>query len=97
MDAYLQANQQLWNEWTQLHQATDFYDIAGFKAGNSTLRPIEREELREVAGKTLLHLQCHFGLDTLSWAREGALVTGVDLSDQSIAVARARKPSMAGA
>ena len=47
----------------------------GFKAGHSTLKPVERDELGDVSGKTLLHLQCHFGLDTLSWAREGAFVT----------------------
>ena len=46
------------------------------------------EELGNVAGKTLLHLQCHFGLDSLSWARLGARVTGVDFSDQAIALAR---------
>lgn len=89
MDTYLQSNQRLWNEWTGLHEHSPGYKVAEFKAGASTLRPIERAELTNVAGKTLLHLQCHFGLDTLSWAREGAIVTGVDLSDQSIALARA--------
>lgn len=88
MDDYLQSNQHLWNEWTTLHEQSPLYKVKEFKAGASTLRPIEREELTDVAGKTLLHLQCHFGLDTLSWAREGAIVTGVDLSDRSIALAR---------
>jgi SAM-dependent methyltransferase len=88
MDDYLQANQQLWNEWTILHEQSPQYKVAEFKAGASTLRPVERAELTNVAGKQLLHLQCHFGLDTLSWAREGAIVTGVDLSDRSIALAR---------
>jgi SAM-dependent methyltransferase len=63
------------------------YDIEGFKAGKSNLTPIELEELRDVAGKSLLHLQCHFGLDTLSWARLGAHVTGVDFSEDAIALA----------
>src|SRR5512147_3253183 len=89
MEDYLNSNQQLWNEWTGLHEQSPFYNVVGFKAGASTLRPIERQELTDVAGKTLLHLQCHFGLDTLSWARAGALATGVDLSDESIALARA--------
>ncbi len=89
MTDYLKSNQELWNEWTKLHEESPQYNVAGFKAGASTLRPIERAELTEVAGKTLLHLQCHFGLDTLSWARQGALVTGTDLSNQSIALARA--------
>jgi len=42
----------------------------------------------DVSGKTLLHLQCHFGLDTLSWARKGARVTGVDFSDKAIQIAK---------
>jgi SAM-dependent methyltransferase len=88
MDNYLHSNQDLWNYWTSLHEQSPVYKVAEFKAGVSTLRPVEREELTGVAGKTLLHLQCHFGLDTLSWAREGAFATGVDLSDKSIALAR---------
>lgn len=88
MDDYLQANQQLWNEWTTLHEQAPRYKVAAFKAGASTLRPVERAELTDVMGKTLLHLQCHFGLDTLSWARTGAIVTGVDLSDRPIDLAR---------
>jgi SAM-dependent methyltransferase len=89
MNEYLDTNQQLWNAWTALHEHSDFYDLPGFKAGKSSLRPIERAELTAVAGRSLLHLQCHFGLDTLSWARKGATVTGVDFSDQSIALAQA--------
>lgn len=88
MDDYRQANLKLWNDWTALHEKSEFYDIEGFKAGKIRLRSIEREELGDVTGKSLLHLQCHFGLDTLSWARLGAKVTGVDFSDQSIALAR---------
>jgi SAM-dependent methyltransferase len=88
MNDYLDINQQLWNTWTPLHETSDFYDLPGFKAGKSSLRPIERGELTDVAGRLLLHLQCHFGLDTLSWARKGAIVTGVDFSDRSIALAQ---------
>lgn len=88
MQDYLQANRDLWNEWTTLHEQSPLYKVKEFKSGASTLRPVERQELAGVAGKTLLHLQCHFGLDTLSWAREGAVVTGVDLSDRSIVLAR---------
>lgn len=88
MNDYLSANQRLWDAWTPLHETSDFYDLARFKAGGSSLRPIERAELTDVAGRRLLHLQCHFGLDTLSWARAGASVTGVDFSDRSIALAR---------
>src|SRR5512134_1839515 len=89
MDDHLQSNQLLWNEWTVLHEQSPRYNVAGFKAGISSLRPVERQELTDVAGKSLLHLQCHFGLDTLSWARAGAIVTGVDFSEKAIALAQA--------
>ena len=87
-DTFIDTNRSLWDGWTKLHAASAFYDVEGFKEGNSTLMPVEREELGEVAGKSLLHLQCHFGLDTLSWAREGAVVTGVDFSPEAIDLAR---------
>jgi len=95
MNEHLDTNRQLWNAWTALHELSDFYDLPGFKAGKSSLRPIERAELTDVAGRSLLHLQCHFGLDTLSWARQGAVVTGVDFSDQSIALAQALSTELA--
>jgi SAM-dependent methyltransferase len=88
MDGYLQANRKLWDNWTAQHEQSPFYDLAGFRAGKDRLRSIELQELGDVAGKSLLHLQCHFGLDTLAWARRGATVTGVDFSEQSIALAR---------
>jgi SAM-dependent methyltransferase len=70
------------------HLRSDFYDVASFKAGRNTLTPIEQALLPEVVGRTLLHLQCHFGLDTLSWARKGAIVTGLDISLPAIEAAR---------
>ena len=88
MDEYSYANQKLWNEWTAEHENSPFYDLDGFKAGKERLKSIELEEVGNVHAQTLLHLQCHFGLDTLAWARHGATVTGVDLSDRSIALAR---------
>jgi SAM-dependent methyltransferase len=75
------------DERTPIHVGSSFYDLESFKTGRSSLKPVELEELGDVAGKRLLHLQCHFGLDTLSWARQGAQVTGVDFSSESIAVA----------
>ncbi len=86
---YRRTNLARWNELVALHVQSRFYDVDGFRAGKCSLRPIETEELGDVAGKSLLHLQCHFGLDTLSWARRGARVTGVDFSDLAIAQARA--------
>lgn len=88
MDEYTRANRVNWNAWTQINAASAMYDVAGFKAGKLSLRSVEREELGDVAGKSLLHLQCHFGLDTLSWARLGARVTGVDFADEAIGLAR---------
>lgn len=87
-EKYLAANQKLWDQWTIEHEKSPFYDLEGFKAGKDRLRSIELSELGDVAGKALLHLQCHFGMDTLAWARRGAVVTGVDLSEKSIALAR---------
>jgi 2-polyprenyl-3-methyl-5-hydroxy-6-metoxy-1,4-benzoquinol methylase len=67
-----------------INKASAFYDVDSFKAGKSSLNPLEVKSLGSVKGKSLLHLQCHFGMDTLSWAREGAIVTGIDLSDEAI-------------
>lgn len=72
MDEHLESNRKLWNEKVNIHYRSDYYDVEGFKAGEESLYPIEVEELAgEVAGKTLLHLQCHFGMDTMSWRGAG--------------------------
>jgi SAM-dependent methyltransferase len=71
-----------------VHLRSDYYDVEAFRAGKSSLHSLERDELGDVQNKTLLHLQCHFGLDTLSWAREGAIVTGADFSQRAIDAAR---------
>jgi SAM-dependent methyltransferase len=82
---YLQANRSIWDAWTAHDLASDHHRaVEVVRAGGSTLRTIERDELGEVAGKTLLHLQCNMGADTLSWARLGAIVTGVDFSQKAI-------------
>lgn len=88
MDEYRNANRALWNEWADIHSRSTFYDLEGFKAGATHLDDFELQELGDVSGKSLLHLQCHFGMDSLSWARLGARVTGVDFSDRAIALAR---------
>jgi len=88
MDAYTQSNRELWNEWAAIHEHSSFYNLDGFKAGRCSLNSIELDALGEVAGKSLLHLQCHFGMDTLGWARRGARVTGADFSETAIARAR---------
>ncbi|WP_298771529.1 bifunctional 2-polyprenyl-6-hydroxyphenol methylase/3-demethylubiquinol 3-O-methyltransferase UbiG [uncultured Shewanella sp.] len=82
--SYSQLNKHAWNERTQRHIKSNFYDVTGFLNGKSSLNNIELKALGDVSNQSLLHLQCHFGLDTLSWARLGAHVTGVDLSPVAI-------------
>jgi SAM-dependent methyltransferase len=88
MNQYTKTNLLRWNEVTSIHQNSEFYDVEGFKAGKSTLKSIELNELGDVTGKSILHLQCHFGLDSLSLSRLGAKVTGIDLSDKAIQLAK---------
>lgn len=85
---WFEMNRASWDARTPVHLASSFYDLASFRAGATSLKPIELEQVGDVRGKTLLHLQCHFGQDTLSWARLGAHVTGLDLSSKAIEAAR---------
>jgi SAM-dependent methyltransferase len=100
MTEYTDANRRLWDEWTSVHERSDFYALEAFKAAEKKRHPYEAApgvrvrdyevaEIGEVSGKDLLHLQCHFGIDTLSWARLGAHVTGIDFSQEAVALARA--------
>ena len=88
MERYFEANRRRWNELVDIHTKSGGYDVNGFLKGKSSLHSIELEALPDVEGKTLLHLQCHFGMDTLSWARRGAVVTGIDFSDKGVEMAR---------
>lgn len=85
---YLDHNRNAWNKRSELHINSDFYDVEGFLKGKSSLNSIELELLGELKGKSVLHLQCHFGQDSISISRLGAEVTGVDLSDKAIALAK---------
>lgn len=85
---YIEVNRKSWNERVAVHLKSDFYDLANFKQGKSSLNQIELELLGDISGKRILHLQCHFGQDTISLQRMGAHVTGVDLSDEAIEAAR---------
>jgi 2-polyprenyl-3-methyl-5-hydroxy-6-metoxy-1,4-benzoquinol methylase len=85
---YFSINKSLWNGKTAIHIKSDFYDVESFKKGKSSLNFIELEALGNVRDKSILHLQCHFGLDTLSWARLGAKATGIDISDKAIEYAK---------
>lgn len=81
---YRSDNRTSWNERTPIHISSAMYDVPGFLTGKSSLKAPEMELLGEVIGKEVLHPQCHFGLDTLSLARMGAHVTGLDFSDEAI-------------
>src|SRR5690606_5045502 len=74
---YIEINKESWNNRTDVHLNSDFYDLDGFMKGKSSLNSIELELLGDVYGKSILHLQCHFGQDTLSLSRMGAKVTGI--------------------
>lgn len=87
-NAYFETNRLNWNKRTTLHVKSEFYQYEQFVEGASSLNPIELDLLSDVKDQSLLHLQCHFGQDTISWQRLGAHATGVDLSDESIKQAR---------
>lgn len=88
-DEWVELNQAWWDERAPIHVGSEFYDLQGFLAepAMTTLRPFEVDEVGDVAGRTLVHPQCHFGLDTMSWARRGATATGIDFSAPAVAAA----------
>lgn len=86
-EKYFQSNKELWNKRTSIHKTSDFYNLEGFRKGNNALNEIELDELGDVSDKSILHLQCHFGLDSMSWSRFGANVTGIDFSEDAINIA----------
>ena len=88
MKDYLTANKALWNRKTAIHLASEMYDMPSFLQGKTSLKQYELALLGDIRGKKILHLQCHFGQDSLSLARMGAKVVGVDLADKAIAKAR---------
>src|SRR5687768_15999108 len=81
----------MWDERVPIHVDSAFYDVESWKAGrpHRLVAPFEADEIGSVAGKRLCHLQCHFGMDTLAFARRGAEVVGVDFSVEAITAARA--------
>ncbi|AXT50945.1 class I SAM-dependent methyltransferase [Aquimarina sp. BL5] len=85
---YFKTNQATWNEKVAVHASSNFYDLELFRKGKTSLKQFELEGLGDVSGKSLLHLQCHFGQDTLSWSRMGAKCIGVDLSEKGIELAK---------
>jgi SAM-dependent methyltransferase len=86
---YINTNRKLWNKRTDYHYHSQFYDLTSFIKGKSSLNDIELSLLGDIRDKTVLHLQCHFGMDTLSMSRLGAIATGVDISDNAVGKAKA--------
>jgi len=90
-DPHRAANRRNWDERARVHAASEFYGLDRYRDDAVHLSDVvafDRARVGDVAGRRLLHLQCHIGTDTLSWARLGAEVTGLDFSGASIAVAR---------
>lgn len=84
-DLIINTNKTNWNQRVNIHVASDLYDVKSFLAGSSSLRHIELPILESrLKGKKVLHLQCHFGMDSFSLERLGAIVTGVDFSEKAI-------------
>ena len=88
MKNYLEINRKSWNAKVEPHLKSDFYFVDEFLNGKTSLNSIELEILGDVSGKEILHLQCHFGQDSISLSRMGAKVTGIDLSDKAIEAAQ---------
>jgi ubiquinone/menaquinone biosynthesis C-methylase UbiE len=91
---YIDINKKLWNQKTEIHYNSDFYDVDSFIKGKDSLNSIEIGLLGEIKGKRILHLQCHFGQDTISLARHGALPTGIDFSENAIKKAKTLNESL---
>lgn len=87
----IEANKRFWNERVAIHKNSELYDLESFRKGKNKLNKLERKELGSVKGKSILHLQCHFGMDTLSLAMLGAKATGIDFSEKAIREARLLK------
>lgn len=88
MENYKEINKEQWNQRVDPHVESDFYDQSAFLAGKNSLQETELALLGDVSGKRILHLQCHFGQDTISLARMGASTVGADISDKAIDKAR---------
>jgi SAM-dependent methyltransferase len=79
-----EANRANWDERVPIHLGSEYYGVPAFRAGAPAVRPFVAEAVGPVAGLDLVHLQCHFGLETLDWARRGARVTGLDFSRPAV-------------
>ena len=87
-EKHIATNKKAWDTKTPIHLSSKFYDNEAFKKGKTSLKPIELEAIGDVKNKSILHLQCHFGQDSMSLARMGAKVTAVDFSGVAICEAK---------
>jgi len=85
---YFEVNKETWNKKVEVHAKSEMYNLQAFKDGKTSLNSYELNALENVQGKSLLHLQCHFGQDTLSWSRLGAKCVGIDISDEAVRLAK---------
>ena len=88
IDKYFNANKELWNKLVKINFHSKFYDREKFQRTKNSLNSIELDEFGNIAGKSILHLQCHFGQDTISLSNLGAEATGVDFSEEAIEQAK---------
>ncbi|MFC1961171.1 class I SAM-dependent methyltransferase [Chloroflexota bacterium] len=82
------GNRAMWDDYARAHFTSEFYNVERFRTTRDSLHDLEKNEVGDVSGKSLLHMQCHFGMDTLSWAGRGAIVTGMDFSPEAIRLAQ---------
>ena len=87
-DDYIKINKASWNNKVDIHLSSEFYNQAAFLQGQTSLKEIELNLLGNIEGKSVLHLQCHFGQDSISLAKLGANVTAIDFSDKAIEKAK---------
>lgn len=93
-EKFIDFNKAFWNERVSIHKNSGFYKLEQFKQGINKLHPLEVKELGDISGRTILHLQCHFGMDTLSLEMLGADVTGIDFSEEAIRTAKELRDEM---
>lgn len=94
LNEFYSANQKHWDESVEPHMSSELYELNEFLTGKNKLHKLEREELGDITGKKILHLQCHFGMDSLSLEQLGADVTGVDFSEKAITTAEELRDKM---
>lgn len=87
-EKYFETNKKRWDEMSGIHAKSEYYGLEEFKQSHNSLYGTEQKELGDISGKSLLHLMCHFGMDSLSLAKKGAIVTGLDFSGKMIERAR---------